>query len=125
MSGEVMTHETYKYGKFVTRMKADDKKGTCTSFFTFWKGTEDEEWSKYGWSEIDIELVPSAKWGTYSTNIIWRDQKMSGHQVGRDTANPQDDWAYYEFQWTPDYIAFLYNGQEVRRVEDTEEVEWL
>ena len=37
-SGEVMTHETFQYGKFIAKIKGDDKLGTCTSFFTFWKG---------------------------------------------------------------------------------------
>ena len=70
-SGEVMTHETYKYGKFIAKIKGDDKLGTCTSFFTFWKGDNQERWNRGGWSEIDVELVPSSSWGTYSTNIIW------------------------------------------------------
>jgi len=69
-----MTKETYLYGKFVARMKGDDKKGTCTSFFTFWKGTDGEPWSRSKWAEIDVELVPSAHWGTYSTNLIYPHQ---------------------------------------------------
>jgi hypothetical protein len=71
-SGEVMTHETFRYGKFIAKIKGDDKLGTCTSFFTFWKGDSNESWSRYGWSEIDVELVPSAYHGTLSTNIIWQ-----------------------------------------------------
>ena len=70
-SGEVMTHETYKYGKFIAKIKGDDKLGTCTSFFTFWKGDSSESWNRGGWSEIDVEIVPSANSGTFSTNIIW------------------------------------------------------
>jgi beta-glucanase (GH16 family) len=66
-----MTHETYRYGKFIARIKGDDKKGTCTSFFTFWKGTANEQWSYEGWSELDVELVPSDRDGTFSTNIIY------------------------------------------------------
>jgi beta-glucanase (GH16 family) len=27
-------------------------------------------------------------------------------------ADPEDDWAVYEFQWTPNWIAWLYNGEE-------------
>jgi len=73
-SGEVMTHETYKYGKFIAKIKGDDKLGTCTSFFTFWKGDDQERWNRGGWSEIDVELVPSSSWGTYSTNVIWQNQ---------------------------------------------------
>jgi len=83
MSGEVRTNEAFKYGKFITKLKADNKFGTVTSFFTFWKGAEtgssDEEWSPAGWSEIDIELVPSAQYGTYSTNIIYENQKMNSY----------------------------------------------
>ena len=33
-SGSVSTHEKFQYGKFVARMKAPDRKGTVTSFFT-------------------------------------------------------------------------------------------
>lgn len=33
-----------------------------------------------------------------------------------DVRDPGDDWNTYEFQWTPDYISWMYNGQEVRRV---------
>jgi len=33
-----MTHDTYKYGKFIAKIKGDDMPGTITSFFTFWKG---------------------------------------------------------------------------------------
>jgi len=77
-SGEVRTHEAFKYGKFITRLQAANEPGTVTSFFTFWKGAEtgssDEEWSKAGWSEIDMELVPSAHHGTFSTNIIYEDE---------------------------------------------------
>jgi len=91
-------------------MKGDNKLGTCTSFFTFWKGDASENWHESKWSEIDIELVPSATHGTYSTNIIYEWKQMSPHQLDRANVNPLDDWQYYEFQWTPDYISFLYNG---------------
>ena len=37
-SGSVSTYEKFKYGKFVTRMKAPDRKGTVASFFTYWDG---------------------------------------------------------------------------------------
>lgn len=110
-----MTYETYKYGKFIAKIKGDDKLGTCTSFFTFWKGDSSESWNRGGWSEIDVELVPSDRDGTYSTNIIWQDQRESHESLSRSVANPETDWAVYEFQWTPDFISWMYNGQEVRK----------
>jgi len=54
-------------------VKGDDKLGTITSLFTFWKGDSSENWSTRGWSEIDIEIVPSERWGAFYTNIIWKD----------------------------------------------------
>jgi beta-glucanase (GH16 family) len=123
-----MSNETFHYGKFIAKIKGDDKLGTCTSFFTFWKGDATETWSEAGWSEIDIELVPSAHYGTLSTNIIWNNQQHSAHQVDRAIADPEDGWAIYEFQWTPDWVAWLYNGQERRKVwrsDENPEIEWL
>jgi endoglucanase len=128
MSGEVKTKETFTYGKFIAKMKGDDKLGTCTSFFTFWKGNDAEPWDRSNWSEIDIELVPSAYHGTLSTNIIWAHEQMNPEQIDRSIADPQDDWAVYEFQWTPDWIAFLHNGVERRKVwrsPDTPEIEYM
>jgi beta-glucanase (GH16 family) len=104
-----MTHETFQYGKFIAKIKGDDKPGTCTSFFSFWKG--DPNWSKDKWSEIDILLTPSAKKGTLTTNIVWEDGKTNLWQADDTIADPNDGWAIYEFQWTPEYISWLYNGQ--------------
>ena len=56
-SGSIGTKETYKYGRFIARIKGDDKKGTVSSFFTYWRGPG---WNRGGWSEIDVELVPSS-----------------------------------------------------------------
>jgi hypothetical protein len=87
-SGEVMTWETYKYGKFIAKIMGDDKKGTCTSFFTFWKGDSTEEWSYYGWSELDVELVPSDRDGTFSTNIIWSNMSQNHDTLDLSIADP-------------------------------------
>jgi len=124
-SGEVMTWETYKYGKFIAKIKGDDKKGTCTSFFTFWKGDSTEDWSYYGWSELDVELVPSDNDGTFSTNIIWSNMSQNHDTLDLSIADPQDDWHTYEMQWTPDYVKWLYDGEIVRSVENDASVEWL
>ena len=37
-SGEIKTWETFNYGKFVTKMKTSEAKGTVASFFLFWDG---------------------------------------------------------------------------------------
>ena len=99
-------------------MKGEDRKGTVTSFFTFWEGTPSLKWDVSNWNEIDgVELVPSAENGTLSTNIIYANEAMHAEQINRAVADPKDSWNTYEFQWTPDYISFLFNGVEVRKVE--------
>lgn len=55
-SGSVSSYEKFTYGKFVTRMKAPDKMGTVSSFFTYWDGPH---FKASEWNELDIEIVPS------------------------------------------------------------------
>ena len=55
-SGEIKTRETFKYVKFVAKIKAPNKPGTCVSFFTYWNGPK---WVPEKWNELDFEIVPS------------------------------------------------------------------
>jgi len=52
---------------------------------------------------------------------------MSGESTPRSVANPRDDWATYEFQWTPDYVSWMYNGEEIRKswASDDPAVGWM
>ena len=47
-SGSVATYERFTYGKFVTRMRTPDIKGTIASFFTYWDGPlfVPEQWNE-------------------------------------------------------------------------------
>ena len=55
-SGAITGYEKFTYGKFITRMKAPNKKGTVASFFTYWNGPD---FYPTGWNEMDIEIVPT------------------------------------------------------------------
>ena len=55
-SGEIKTREQFKFGKFVAKIKAPNKPGTCLSFFTYWNGPK---WTPEKWNELDFEIVPS------------------------------------------------------------------
>ena len=52
---------------------------------------------------------------------------MSGWTASRDRYNPRDDWATYEFHWTPDYVSWYYNGEEIRKAWASEDpaVGWM
>ena len=114
-SGEVKTYEEFLYGKFRTRMQGSGKKGTVSSFFTFWNGSEDLPWSEEHWNEIDVELVPSVEDAPFATNIIYSWRQMDTMKI--PDFDPADNWHTYEIQWTPQYISWWLDEKEVRKVE--------
>ena len=67
-SGEVKTWDKFLYGKFRVSMAGNHKKGTVSSFFTFW---EEEPFTEAEWNEIDIELVPSVESTPLFFNLIY------------------------------------------------------
>jgi len=113
-SGSVSTYEKFTYGKFVTRMKAPNKKGTVSSFFTYWDGPG---FYAGGWNELDVEIVPSVEGTPLSTNVIFGDgtNKLEKHDYV-DQFNPKDEWHTYQFEWTPHYISFSIDGKEIRHL---------
>ena len=113
-SGAVTGFEKFTYGKFIARIKAPNKKGTVSSFFTYWNGPN---FYPGGWNELDVEIVPSVDKNPFSMNIIYGDghSKRESHDYVR-SFDPKDDWHIYEMAWTPSYIAWSLDGKEVRRV---------
>ena len=109
-SGEVKTNETFKYGRFTVRMQGSGKLGTVGSFFTYWNGPN---WTKDGWNEIDIELVPSVKGSPFSTNIIWEWQQND--QKYCQDFQPGTDWHVYVIEWAPTYVAWSIDGRVCRK----------
>jgi len=124
-SGSVSTYEKFTYGKFVTRMKAPDRKGTVSSFFTYWDGPG---FYPGGWNELDVEIVPSVAKNPLSTNVIFGDghNKLEDHDYAK-SFDPKSDWHVYEFEWTPDYISFSVDGNELRHLsaDSSEAVKFL
>ena len=45
-SGETRVREPFTYGKFKSRVKAPNKKGTVTAMFLYWDGQGDMAWRK-------------------------------------------------------------------------------
>ena len=114
-SGAVTGSEKFTYGKFITRMKAPNKKGTVSSFFTYWNGPN---FYTGGWNELDMEIVPSVAENPLSQNIIYGDghSKRESHDYNKGF-DPKDEWHIYEMQWTPNYISWSVDHKEIRRVE--------
>ena len=96
-------------------MKTPDKMGTVASFFTYWDGPE---FRPSEWNELDIEIVPSVQNNPFSMNVIYGDgvDKHESHKYAREF-NPHDEWHTYTMEWTPDYISWSVDGQEMRHVD--------
>lgn len=106
-SGEVKTHEKFKYGKFRTRMRGPGKKGTVSSFFTFYE--EMDELPEH-WNEIDVELVPSLVNNPFTTNIIYSGRQMDSFKIPASEFDPSNNWHEYEIEWKPNSIAWSVDG---------------
>jgi len=105
---EYRTNEAFIYGRFEVNYKPAFRAGVVSSFFTYHNIT-----SQTGWNEIDIEAI-----GRYPEiiqfNTITPGQKfhIQSNFLG---FNPFEDFHTYAFEWTPDYIAWFVDGNEVHR----------
>ncbi len=107
---EIVSVQTFKYGRFDVRYKPANREAVVSSFFTF------HHWSSGGvsnWNEIDIEFV-----GRYKNNIQFNSitPGQTFHIRSQYVEfDPYIDFHEYGFEWTPDYIAWFINGEEVFR----------
>ena len=96
-------------------MKTPNKKGTVSSFYTYWDGPG---FYPGGWNEIDFNVVPSVERNPVSMNAIYGDghNKTEEHRYAKDVDVMDDDWHTYEMAWTPEYISFSIDGVEKRHM---------
>lgn len=115
--GELFSKTQQLYGRYEVRMRTAAGNGILSTFFTF----ENDGWmpnSGNPWREIDIEVLGRYT-DRFQTNII------TGTAEGRVTSeyypmlevDPAQGYHTYAIEWTPDYIAFFFDGEEVRRTE--------
>lgn len=105
---ELRTHATFTYGRFEVRLKPANRPGMLSSFFTYHEISNISEWN-----EIDIEIL-----GRYDDNIQFN--TITGGQMNHVSArnvdlNPFEDFHTYAIEWTPEYIAWFIDGEEVYR----------
>ena len=119
-AAEMKTQETYLYGRFETRMKAQNALGTVQSFFLYWDGPN---WTQNQWNEIDMEIVPSAYQNAFSRNIIYGDGKTKKDYQGPLTYKTGGfaDWHIYTVEWTPDRVSWFLDNQHYLTVDSSHE----
>lgn len=111
--GELRTLNEFKYGRFDVRYKPANREGIVSSFFTYFTGNDSIPWASYKWNEIDIEIV-----GRYKNNVQFN--AITPGQTFHIRSNyvdfdPYADFHEYGFEWTPDYVAWFIDGEEVFR----------
>lgn len=104
--GELRTIETFTYGRFEVRMKSARGSGLLSSFFTYHDGGLD-------WNELDVEILGS-KFNEVQFNAI--SPGRVDHVYTKTTSySPHSSYHVYAIEWTPAYVAWFIDGEEVHR----------
>ncbi len=108
-SAELYTTQTYLYGRFEARIIFPAGDGVVGSFFLWKVGSEV---SGAFWNELDFEKIGADC--QVQTNALFGNPGSvhKGMYSGADLCATYHD---YRFDWTPDYIAWAVDGQEIRR----------
>ena len=108
-SAELYRTQAYFYGRFEARVRFAPGEGVVSSFF-LWK---DGSSSTTSWNELDFEKINSDC--RLQTNI-WTGKGTQNATINTPTFNICNDYHTYAFEWTPDYIAWLIDGTQIRKV---------
>ncbi len=104
---EYRTINAMTYGRFEVRMRTAQVSGMLGSFFTYSDPANP-------WNEIDIENM-----GRYSNESQFNTivPTQADNHVYRDTlrVNPHAAFHVYAIEWTPQYVAWQFDGAEVFR----------
>ena len=109
-SAEFYSSKSYQYGRFEARMQFAPGDGVVSSFFLWKNGSEV---SGTFWNELDFEKVGSDC--HLQTNAIYGNPSASNSQTPVLSSSLCDQFHTYAYEWTPDYIAWLVDGLEIRR----------
>ncbi|MCF0224055.1 MAG: family 16 glycosylhydrolase [Fibrobacter sp.] len=111
---ELYTKEIFHYGKFEARMQMASGNGLVSSMFLY----HNDSYMGGGepWVEVDIEILGKSP-GSFQSNIISGTAEAKVTSEEHHNLNPAADQGYhtYGLEWTPDYISWQIDGQEVRR----------
>lgn len=112
---EVYSQEAVTYGRFEMRIRAASGGGILSTFFLYKSGSETEG---AFWEEIDIEIFGKEDARLWQSNILLgRERPAVGDEEEHDAAvSLAEDYHEYVIEWTPEYVAWFLDGDEVRRI---------
>ncbi len=108
-SAEILTTDTYQYGRFEASIRFPAGSGVVGSFFLWKDGSEVEGTF---WNELDFETIDANC--QLKTNAYYGDPAVVHSQAAAGAA-VCGAFHTFAYEWTPDYVAWLVDGTEVRR----------
>jgi endo-1,3-1,4-beta-glycanase ExoK len=109
-SAELYRLDTQLYGRYEARIRFAPGSGVVGSFF-LWKPGSDAPGAF--WNELDFEALGIDC--HLQTNSIYGQPKANHEQVSAIPGGICALYHDYRFEWTPTYIAWAVDGQEIRR----------
>lgn len=108
-SAEILTSESYQYGRFEASIEFPDGSGVIGAFFLWKDGSEVEGTF---WNELDFETLGFDC--HLETNAYYGNPAQ--YHVEQTAGDPVcGTFHTFAYEWTPDYVAWLVDGEEVRR----------
>jgi hypothetical protein len=108
-SAELYRTQAYFYGRFEARVRFAPGEGVVSSFFLWRDGSS----STTSWNELDYEKINAT---CHLQTNIWTGKGTQSAETDTPTFNICDDYHTYAFEWTPDYISWLIDGNQIRKV---------
>ena len=111
---EVYTIQSVLYGRMEMRMRMIRGSALLSTFFTYKQGSEI---AGTAWEETDIEILGKNDAKTWQSNLITGNPRMTSEQLYTSPTSLADGYHTYTLEWTPDYVAWLFDGTMVRKTE--------
>jgi endo-1,3-1,4-beta-glycanase ExoK len=108
-SAELYRTQAYTYGRFDARIQFAPGDGVVSAFF-LWKDGSDA--ANAYWNELDYEKIGADC--HMQLNNIYGNPKTQ-HQKTPSLSSMCTAYHDYRFEWTPTYIAWVVDGNEIRR----------
>jgi len=109
-SAELYTVKGYPYGRFEARLLHAAGDGVVSAYF-LWK--DGSEAAGAFWNEIDFEKVGADC--VMQTNARYGVSGPNHPQMNRSLSGTCTEYHNYRIEWTPTYIAWAVDGNEIRR----------
>jgi beta-glucanase (GH16 family) len=109
-SAEFYPNQGYQFGRFEARIQFGAGDGVISSFFLWKNGSEV---AGTFWNELDFEKLGADC--HLQTNAIFGSPSTNHEQTATLAFDICSAFHTYAYEWTPDYIAWLVDGVEIRR----------